>query len=675
MTESRRFLLLAALLAIGIAARTIFAAPQVRASEAAGLFAMNIEASIDADGVMHARVSETLNGEAATRMRTYLRRVPEAVRLEALREVRWSGADIALASLVSADLDSPGPALGLSYVFTSRSSVDWAQNWLTVPMPSALSFEAPDPKRPASARALRGSTRVHMRIGMPTGFDGGLQVERANLAPFSSAIGTATLTLNDPPGAIEIEQHTELRTQGIPANRLDEFERWRAAATMRPPAIALIEQWPCRSESEPRVAWLPGEIEEANILVLEARGKAPAIAMSLLERALVLDPRHPSARAAIGTIQRQLGSDSEGLLSIRRQIQDAATPAAYKVLGLAFAGVRRFDQALPIFTEGARRFPEDRDLPALLGEYLVRSGAYARAMAVLQQEILRRPRSSRLHAWLARAAARNGDAETAVAESTKAVALEPTADIWIMAANALADVDRETGRAREYATNAISQVRNDTSGANLATRSWPLAHRLAASRLAAAWDALGWVLFREGKLDLARDYCLAAWQTSLSGETADHVGQIEEARRNLPAAATYYTYAALGGPPGLTKSIDRMNRLIPPDARRRAIDNALASQAELQTTEINLPVLSAGEVPVVLLVGLDGIVTDSTTSSDDAGLKPVVRSLTGLQILSPAPGDLSTTRLIRSGVLTCRNTPARGCSLRVHPAFGSLGTD
>jgi tetratricopeptide (TPR) repeat protein len=58
--------------------------------------------------------------------------------------------------------------------------------------------------------------------------------------------------------------------------------------------------------------------------------------------------------------------------------------------------------------------------------------------------------------------------------------------------------------------------------------------------LSATWDTLGWVLFREGKLEEARSYVKAAWMNRQLGAVAEHLGEIEEAIGNKSAALRAY---------------------------------------------------------------------------------------------------------------------------------------
>jgi tetratricopeptide (TPR) repeat protein len=64
-----------------------------------------------------------------------------------------------------------------------------------------------------------------------------------------------------------------------------------------------------------------------------------------------------------------------------------------------------------------------------------------------------------------------------------------------------------------------------------------------ANLLIASWDTLGWILFKEGKLDQAKPLLDAAWRASLRAEIGDHLGQVYEAMGQKDEALTTYEFA------------------------------------------------------------------------------------------------------------------------------------
>src|SRR5271156_4365242 len=62
--------------------------------------------------------------------------------------------------------------------------------------------------------------------------------------------------------------------------------------------------------------------------------------------------------------------------------------------------------------------------------------------------------------------------------------------------------------------------------------------------LIASWDTLGWILFREGKVEEAMPLIVAGWRNALVPEAGDHLGQVYEAMDKKEEALSAYRLAA-----------------------------------------------------------------------------------------------------------------------------------
>jgi tetratricopeptide (TPR) repeat protein len=87
--------------------------------------------------------------------------------------------------------------------------------------------------------------------------------------------------------------------------------------------------------------------------------------------------------------------------------------------------------------------------------------------------------------------------------------------------------------------------------------------------LANFWDTLGWILFKEGKVDAAQAFISPAWRLSLRGEIGSHLGQIYEAEGKKNKAATVFAL-----------SQDALDQNSQPDERRRIIESIDRLKAE-----------------------------------------------------------------------------------------------
>ncbi len=79
--------------------------------------------------------------------------------------------------------------------------------------------------------------------------------------------------------------------------------------------------------------------------------------------------------------------------------------------------------------------------------------------------------------------------------------------------------------------------------------------------LVATWDTLGWVLYREGKLDEAQNYIQAAWYGDFEPEVGLHLAAIQAARGQKSAALATDELAIAAFPPANGRSADGQRKL------------------------------------------------------------------------------------------------------------------
>jgi tetratricopeptide (TPR) repeat protein len=109
------------------------------------------------------------------------------------------------------------------------------------------------------------------------------------------------------------------------------------------------------------------------------------------------------------------------------------------------------------------------------------------------------------------------------------------------AGEALAESESATRKAINMLTDESKTWTLDENPQTLAGKS---------RSLIAAWDTLGWILYREKKLDEAESYLKAAWVNVQSDVMAEHVGEVEVAKGNKNEARTAYELGVAASRPG-----------------------------------------------------------------------------------------------------------------------------
>jgi len=123
----------------------------------------------------------------------------------------------------------------------------------------------------------------------------------------------------------------------------------------------------------------------------------------------------------------------------------------------------------------------------------------------------------------------------------------------------LSEAGVELPLAEKIARQAVEQISQETRGWTLDED--PKLLRERSHNLFSDWDTLGWILFREGKLDEARGYINAAWNNDPSSTLGEHLGEILAAKGDKVAALGAYMLALATNPvvAGQPASAERLN--------------------------------------------------------------------------------------------------------------------
>jgi hypothetical protein len=191
------------------------------------------------------------------------------------------------------------------------------------------------------------------------------------------------------------------------------------------------------------------------------------------------------------------------------------------------------------------------------------------------------------------------------------------------AAYQLAQAGVELPLAETASRQAIDQFTDQTSHFTLEDS--PETLRASRLSLASNWDTLGYVLFREGKLDEARSFVSAAWTSKPSDEVGEHLGDILAAQGDKPAALAIYELAfatipardttnAHGFPKDLQTRADAL--------RKAGVASTAADPGEallsLRSVPLDVPNAATGEVEYRLLLKSGKAIKAEPTAADAA---------------------------------------------------------
>jgi tetratricopeptide (TPR) repeat protein/transglutaminase-like putative cysteine protease len=311
--------------------------------------------------------------------------------------------------------------------------------------------------------------------------------------------------------------------------------------------------------------------------------------------------------------------------------------------------------------EGARktlqgyldRHPDDARLAIYLASLETLADNKQGALRTLEAAAKQNPDNLPLRVQMSQALVDLDRMEEAAAAAKSA--LQGASDAYVL--NDAAYTLSETGLDLDVAEDASRKSIKILEGksASFTTESASQGTFLMTSSLAANWDTLGWILFKEGKLDAAQSFIAPAWRVSLRGEIGEHLGQIYEAEGKKNKAATVYALAQ-----------DALEKNSQPDDRRRiaeGIDRLKADGAkpdsvtgtgalqDLRTFKFPRPKGASGWGTFRLEVTTAGIIESQQITGAQTldSVKPAVGAMKFPDFLPPD----SNAHILLSAVIDC----------------------
>jgi tetratricopeptide (TPR) repeat protein len=314
------------------------------------------------------------------------------------------------------------------------------------------------------------------------------------------------------------------------------------------------------------------------------------------------------------------------------------------------------------------RHPEELRLSLLLASLQISAEDYNAALKTLQSAADNHPddRSVRLQLSDVLHRLNRNDEAAAAAKSALDGADDP--ELLNDAAYILAESGHDLEYAEAMSRKSISQL--EEKSATITTAEVNSRAFASANLLLASWDTLGWILFKEGKVEEAKPFISAAWRNSLRAEVGDHLGQVYEALQKKDEACASYRLADAAADSSTTSDVrkhihDGFTRLESSGAKPGPKNGTDALQ---KSRTYKLP--HAGNISgwgtFRLEITLDGVLESQQMSGEHqiAGIADSIKKMTFPELVPPD----SKAHLLRSAVVSC--SQISGCELVFVPDGG-----
>jgi predicted negative regulator of RcsB-dependent stress response len=315
------------------------------------------------------------------------------------------------------------------------------------------------------------------------------------------------------------------------------------------------------------------------------------------------------------------------------------------------------------------RHPENVQMAEYLAGMQTSANDYAGALKTYEEAAERNPDNRILRVQEGEMLVQLNRKEEAAAAAKSALDEADEPSILNDAAYVLSKSGLSLDIAEEASRKSISKLEEESAGITTAqVNSKAFAD---ANLLIASWDTLGWILYREGKLEEATPLLSAAWRASLRAEVGDHLGQIyEETGKKDEALTTYILAEAANSPPAPQDVRDHLRdsiaRLKGSAAKSRETGGGAMALQNLRTYKVRKPQGASGWGTFRLEITSAGVIESQKMSGEQhiEAVKPVIDDMKFPELIPPG----SKAHLLRSAVVSC--SMGKDCELVLVPDGG-----
>ncbi len=532
-----------------------------------------------------------------------------------------------------------------------QNAIEWKDKTGTLFIPYGsmnLTEEASDPgpdTEPLSLGGAPGEYRVTVKITLPAAYTLQLPAPEVVKRDYSEYSATYRQEQN----TFYAERSLKVMVREVPVKRFSDYHAYRVAVN------ADHGQSLTLTRTDTSVAGAEKDAKADDLFeAAEAAVKAEnySNANELLQRALALEPEHKYGWDALAETYLNLGDFNKAIEMYQHQLKvNPYDDLANNGLGQVYTLQYKYDDALKAFQAQIEINPLDKGAHIAIGQiYIVRED-YKSAVPELERAVSITPQSPVAHYLLGNAYLNTGETDKAIGAFEEALKLDTNnPNTWNDIAYALADKNVRLDRAEQYAQSSVSTTQSYLR--NLPAEQVVKVGPLLTSSLAAAWDTLGWVYYKEGKQKEAETFIHAAWDEDQHSEIAEHLAVFAEKRNDKKIAADYYAMALAGDRPvaryreklAVTAGLKNDSDI---EARIQAARALMMSQRKLRMANGGW----SGKAEFVLTFTTSRKASEADFKTGAEGLKPAAKALTAMQYPLTLPDG--EYRVFRRVLVSC----------------------
>jgi Flp pilus assembly protein TadD len=625
---------------------------------------LQIDGKVDDSGKLDAKIAYEIRGDSELLLRRTFRSVAGAQWqqvIENMSSAEGLGKDVSEVKI--SDPDATRGPFKFSYRVTKANYLDQSKKKLDLKLPLAIlglaaadpdDADNPDPVKigPPNARDYQ------IRLELPSKYAVRAPLPISQKRDYGDYAAVYKLEGN----VLTAERKLIVSVRELPSSRVQDYLAFRRNVVADLAQPFLLETT-SGGNQDVSADVTPEDLHKKGWDAIKAGNYS--LAIDLLKRAVVADPRHKMAWNDLGLAYLDSRQDDLAIAAFQKQIEvNPYHPYAYNNLGRIYLRQRKYEEATKWFNKQIEIDPLDKYAHSNLGIAYLEQHKYSEAVLELEQAASLTPDDAETQIRIGEAYLNLIQDEKAMAAFNKALKISARPVIWNNIAYQLTLKKAHLDIARRYAESAVATTATELRNFSLDQ----LAPRNIGSTasLANYWDTLGWVEFANGNLDKAGKYVLAAWQLGQRSEAADHLGQIYEKQGEKERAVHFYALALNARRPE-PETRSRLAAAL--GGENDKVDTIVEkSREELiaqRTIKLGNAAKQDGRAEFFLLLtngqGFEASVDDVKFASGDEKLKVFADVLRASRYVQTVP-DETAVKLLRRGALSCTSAAA-DCTL------------
>ena len=501
----------------------------------------NANGTLDIHGIVESHIVLTLRGDEELAMRSVIRQIPPANYDKAVQGML--GAFGYAGTPSHADLMRPDDTVkpfSLAFDYHREKPGDWDELRF-FPQILPLELPAPDEKEPPTAPLDLGSPRTqnsHAEVKLPAGWSAE--------PPAPEHRKSEWLTYDEVSkfegGVLITDAKLQVLKRYVPVSQWKTYKTFYDSVDAMQ-AVQLVRALGEKAESSKETT--AGADLSADKLVEQAQDEIRQQlwddAQETLKKAKAKDAKVPRLWSTQAQLELLRGEANQAIEDSRKELAlHPQEKQAYAVLSTALAMQNNTAEAINALQQWAKADPDNAQPEIVLASvefsrkrYPAAMEAATKAIELLGQE--EAEKNENLIMILGGAQLKSG--LTSKGEATLTKLLDQTDNPVIMNGAAYEMADEHVALPLDEQKVREALTRMDEQTQDWTVDSPPRTVSPTTATLYATWDTMGWIYFREGKLDEAHDYLTAALINRSDKTVAEHLEELE-APKGAPITGT-----------------------------------------------------------------------------------------------------------------------------------------